>query len=397
MRNKYFFVIVLLLESFQGYSLSDKAKISILTLEPGNEIYTIFGHTAIRITDETSQIDKVYNFGTFDFSSPFFYIKFLRGNLDYFLSDADFKVFQNSSLKENRRIYEQILDFNYSEKLRIFNGLENCYNSPDRFYKYDFFYDNCATRVRDAIFNSKVIPIKYDTAKFCCQTFRKLIKPYISINYWLDFGINLSLGKAADKIASSNDYMFLPDYILRILDDSQIVITKSIILDAVIDSKSSKISYLSPWLIVTILIITSVWNKTRRLTFGLLTFTFGVIGLILLLMGFLSENSAFQNNFNIFWTLPSLMILFVTRKRLRNWLEMVYISVLLILLIFWNNLPQDFSITFIPWIVILITIQLIDILTINWIKTFANSVYKPLLAAGLRRLSLLGTMVYLDK
>jgi hypothetical protein len=386
MHIKYLFIVVfvLLLGSFQGYSLSDKAKISILTIDPGKKLYTIFGHTAIRITDETTQIDKVYSFGTFDFCFPSFHIALLRGNLDCFLSVADFKVFRNNSLKENRKICEQILDFSYNEKLMLFYSLENCYNSPKRFYKYDFLYSNCATGVRDAIFNSKATPINFDTAKFCCQTFRKLIKPYISINYWLDFGINLSLGNGADKIASSKDYMFLPDYILSILDDSQIVLTKKVLLDPVIDTKSPRLSYLSPWVIVSILIITTFWNKTQRLTFGLVTFAFGVLGLILLFMSFSFKNSVFQNNFNIYWTLPSLLILIVKRKRLRNWLEMAYISQLLMLLIFWNNLPQDFSITFIPWITILITIQSIDILTISRINSFANSVYKPLVAAGLR-------------
>jgi hypothetical protein len=386
MHFKYLFVVVfvLLLGSFQGYSLSEKATISILTIDPGNKLYTIFGHSAIRITDETTQIDKVYSFGTFDFCFPSFHIELLRGNLSCFLSVADFKVFRNGSLKENRKICEQILDFSYNEKQMLFYDLENRYNSPKRFYKYDFLYCNCATGVRDAIFNSKATPINYDKAKFCCQTFRKLIKPYISINYWLDLGINLSLGNGADKIASSNDYMFLPDYIFSILDDSQIVLTKKILLDPVIDTKSSKLSYFSPWVIVSILIITAFWNKTQRLTFCFVTFAIGVLGLILLFMSFLFKNSIFQNNFNIYWTLPSLLILIVKRKRLRNWLEMAYISELLMLLIFWNNLPQDFSITFIPWITILITIQSIDILTIYRIKSFANSVYKPLLAVGLR-------------
>jgi len=276
-------------------------------------------------------------------------------------------------LIEYRKIHEQILDLNQKEKSEVFNYLENCYNSPCRFYKYDIFYDNCATKVRDVIFNAKENGVIYDTSTYCCQTFRQLLKPYVSINYWLDLGINILLGREADRMARVHDYMFLPDYIMSILDDSQIVTDRKIFMDGSgIDTKETRLSYLFPWAIILILIITSLWIKTRRLAFIITTFVIGINGLFILTVSLISENSAFANNFNVYWTLPALVILFVKKDHLKNIIEAVYITVLILLLLFWNKYPQDFSIAFIPWIILLITIQLIDIQIIRKITTFVN-------------------------
>ncbi len=101
---------LVLLNSVSGFELTEQSRISILTVDPGQELYTIFGHTAIRVTDETLKIDRIYNFGTFDSSSPFFYIEFLRGNLNYFLSISDYNTFFRNTIDEKRKIDEQILN-----------------------------------------------------------------------------------------------------------------------------------------------------------------------------------------------------------------------------------------------------------------------------------------------
>ena len=153
MKHALFLFIIWLvnLHPVAGSELTGKSRISILTLDPGKEMYTIFGHTAIRVRDETLGLDRVYNFGTFDASTPFFYLKFLQGDLNYFLSITDFDYFFRNTVDEKRSIVEQILNLTYPERQKIFNTLERQYHSNARFYKYDFFYDNCATRVRDIV------------------------------------------------------------------------------------------------------------------------------------------------------------------------------------------------------------------------------------------------------
>ena len=165
------FACLVFLIPASGAELTERSRISVLTVDPGKELYTIFGHTAIRVTDEKLKIDRVYNFGTFDAGSPFFYIEFLRGDLNYFLSISDYNTFFRNTVSEKRRIVEQVLQLTYPERLRIYTVLEKQYQSNARFYRYDFFYDNCATRVRDVIFNSSPSSFNYDTTQFCCKSF----------------------------------------------------------------------------------------------------------------------------------------------------------------------------------------------------------------------------------
>jgi hypothetical protein len=366
MRNIAFIIVLLFLSRICGYCLTENSRISILTAEPGKELYTIFGHTAIRITDETLQIDKIYNFGTFDFSSPFFYIKFIRGNLDYFLSVSNFGSFKYYSRLEHRRIFEQILHLSQAEKVSMYNNLERCYNSSDRYYKYNFFYDNCATRVRDVILDTGRDILRYDTSQFCCLTFRQLIKPYISKNYWIDLGVNLVLGRQADRNASSVDFMFLPDYIRAILQNSGITGISTILLDySDVSGNNRKNSLLLLWLIVGFISCLLIIKKTQRIAcigFNLLV---GMVGLILLFLGMVSENPAFMNNLNILWTLPALIIVLIPYARMRKAAQIIYIFLLLGVPAFGQIFSQAFSATFIPWILLLIAMQVIDL---QWIK-----------------------------
>ncbi len=350
-----------LLIQISGFALSNNSRISVLTSDPGIEYYTIFGHSALRVTDDSLGIDRVYNFGTFDFSEPYFYMKFIKGNLKYFLSISDFKTFMSYSYLEKRKIHEQVLDLNLIERSKIFNNLERCYNSPDRYYIYDFYYDNCATRVRDFIFKSTEQQISFDSNQYKNKTFRQLLEPYIAGNYWIDFGINLVLGRKSDKIARPDDYMFLPFYIMSILQTTSIVKEQKIILDASESiGKSYNYSYLSPWIIVVILLLLSVWSKSRKIVFYTVMSVVGFAGLLLLAIGFYTDNAAFSNNMNVLWTIPSILVIAIPCKNINSIIKGCYILLLVLLLLFRNSLPQEMSSTFIPWMLCLILILLFD-------------------------------------
>jgi len=355
-----------MIASETGFCLTENSKVSILTSEPGNELYTIFGHTAIRITDDSLNIDRVYNFGTFDFNSSFFFLKFLKGNLDYFLSIDDFANFLSNSQLEQRKVYEQKLNLNFNERLRLFNRLESQYNSDDRYYKYDFFYDNCATRVRDAILTAKTDPIEYDANSYCCLTFRQLLIPYISKNYWIDFVINISLGKETDRTAKPTDYMFFFYYTMHILQDARILNKKSTLVDAPISNITNfNYSHVSVWLSASLIILMSLIAKYRKAIFYVFISLVGLIGLILLTVSLVSDNPAFSSNFNVIWTIPSLLVLLIRNRQINDIIKLFYISLLISMSLFWTMLPQDFSITFIPWIITLIIILMIDL---QWIQ-----------------------------
>jgi hypothetical protein len=345
-----------------GFELTVQSRISILTVDPGKELYTIFGHSAIRVKDEALNFDKIYNFGTFDSSSPFFYIEFLRGDLNYFLSLSDYNTFFRNTVNEKRRIVEQLLDLSYPERKEMYNALEKQYQSRDRFYRYDFLYDNCATRVRDVIFNTSRTKLNYDTSQFCCKTFRDLLRPYLTRNYWIDLGTNLALGMGADRRARSKDFMFLPDYIRLILHQTTLVEREQTLLEKPFSKiRKFNYSYLSPWIFLTVLLYVFFRVEYRGLILKAYLVTFSIVGLILFLVTSISVNKTLSGNLNIWWTLPSLALLIVRNEQINYVFEIIYCT-FLVLLIFagWIMIP-GFSFTFLPWMITMAILLIADI------------------------------------
>jgi hypothetical protein len=174
--------------------------------------------------------------------------------------------------------------------------------------------------------------------------------------------VNIALGKNADKIASPNDFMFLPYYLMSILKDSQIANNENIIVNVpVTPHRRFNFSFISGWIIALIIIFLSFLNKSRRIILYVYLSVIGFIGLILLTISFVSENTAFSNNLNIVWTAPSFLVLLFYTRQINEVFKLIYISLLVLLILSWNIIPQDFSTTFIPWILTLIVVLLLDL------------------------------------
>ena len=123
-RHLIYTVALFLFSSFsfsQSKQLSEQAQVSLITYGTGEEVYSVFGHSAIRIYDPENDIDWTYNYGTFDFSTPHFYSKFVRGNLNYFLTISDFKRAINFYKRENRFVDEMVLNFTSVQKQKLFH------------------------------------------------------------------------------------------------------------------------------------------------------------------------------------------------------------------------------------------------------------------------------------
>ncbi|MBL7807773.1 MAG: DUF4105 domain-containing protein, partial [Saprospiraceae bacterium] len=146
-------LLFLLLLPFAGIAqtLSDSAQISLMTVAPGEFVYSTFGHSAIRVKDPGTRFDRCYNYGTFDFEQPNFLLKFCQGKLLYNLDIESYRSFEYGNLQDRRTMQEQVLNINQEQKQRLFDLLQENYKEENRYYKYDFFYDNCATRIRDIV------------------------------------------------------------------------------------------------------------------------------------------------------------------------------------------------------------------------------------------------------
>lgn len=361
-----FLPILFLLMSFNASALSQDAQISLITQDAGDEMYAYFGHTAIRIKDDSLNIDQVYNYGTFDFNTPNFYIKFIRGDLDYCLSIDDFDYFVYFSSETKRTIHEQVLNLTYEEKVNMITLLETCYTTSARYYRYDFLKNNCATKIRDIIEDATNKRIDFDESGFKGKTFRQLLKPFVSKNYWIEFGINIAMGMKTDKPATPSDYMFLPVYIYDFLEGSEYAQKSVILLDASPKTeKGFNFSYLSPWIIVLLLIGLSFIPKTRKPVLYFVSIIFTLLGLLLLFMDLYSLHPAIGSNLNTLWTLPAIVLILFRKRKFNDYLKLAYILIIVLFIALQTILPQQLSFTFIPWMIMLLVVSLLDLQVIK--------------------------------
>ena len=191
---------------------------------PGEELYSTFGHSALHVTDSVTNKDIVYNYGTFYFYEPGFYIKFVRGKLLYYLSTDDFQSFQNENQADNRGITEQVLNLTCPQKQNIIMLLKANMMAQNRGYKYDFTFDNCTTRLRDLVEKATDSTIHFGDVLKDNVTFRQLIYKYLNNNdkQWSKLGIDILLGSKMDVNASPYEVMFLPDYLMNTFDSSTV-------------------------------------------------------------------------------------------------------------------------------------------------------------------------------
>ena len=219
-------ILCLLLVLSLGVSaqqLSENAFASLITCGPGSDFYTSFGHTALRICDSAQEADLVFNYGTFDFSTPHFYAKFAKGILQYRLSVSDFESFMSEYIYEGRAVYEQRLMLSREELEKLLAALQLNYLPENRYYAYDFFLDNCATRVRDQIGNALTERTFYpqNTEKENLS-YRQLLHPAMDGELeWWKLGIDLVLGARCDRKVPTFQYMFLPFHLKNQTDTNR--------------------------------------------------------------------------------------------------------------------------------------------------------------------------------
>jgi hypothetical protein len=356
--------------------LSDKATVSVLTCGPGSELYSAFGHSAFRIHDPVLQLDKIYNYGTFDFNAPNFYLNFAKGKLIYQLSTASFIRFIREYNYENRWVKSEELNLTAADVQKVYNFLENNAKPQNKYYRYDFFFNNCATKIETIIQHILKDKVQFTTNFIKTnKTHRDLIADYTQNFKWAKFGIDLALGSVIDKEAKKEDYNFLPDYIFKTFQNATIItnnnqkepLVKKTRL--ILSSKKIKQHYnlFSPSIIlflISLLIALITYSnykhktRTKILDFSLY-FSTGLIGVVVLLLWFATSHTATYKNLNFLWAFaPNLIVAFVVLKnKIPNWI-ITYNKILLLLIaltfIIWILKIQVFNLALIPFIFVLI-------------------------------------------
>ena len=295
-------------------------RISLVTCGPGDEeVWEVFGHTAIRIVDSAAHTDMVYNYGTFSFG-PDFEVQFMRGKLLYCLSVYPFNLFLQEYIDAKRSVTEQVLLLDGKQKERIYSFLQWNSLPENKNYKYDFFFDNCATRIRDIFSDVFGKGFRYGNVLPPGKplSFRDIINKYFYRDHWTRLGINILLGSRIDKVMTNADIMFLPDYLRdgvagATVNGNKVATDSIMMLPGTAPSSSGIDQPLILTSLIALLTIAGLSIKRLRILgkimSSLLMLVTGLLGCLIIIMWFGTDHQGCGNNLNILWCLPLNVIL----------------------------------------------------------------------------------------
>lgn len=342
---------------------------------PGQELYDKFGHSAFRIKDSLAGVDVVFNYGVFNFDTPNFYLKFARGKLDYELGTSYFHDTYHAYASENRWIKEQVLNLNKEEKQAVSDFLWTNALPENKYYKYDFFFDNCATKIRDVLQLALGDKLEYHEEHIdTVYSFRELIRKNLNTNSWGSLGIDIALGAVVDRQAKPIEYQFLPEYVYEgaahatIQHGNQkeplIKTEKTLFENNPVKEKGNFL--ISPLMIFSFIALAILFityrdskNKTRtRWLDGMILFLTGIVGVLLFLLWFATDHTATANNYNLLWAFPLSVFFFYAVFGFKPSVivrRYVFFLILLIVLlaIHWITGVQSFAIGLLPLVIAL--------------------------------------------
>lgn len=338
-------------------------RISLLTCTPGKELYSSFGHSALRVVDSTNGYDLVFNYGTFEFDDEF-YGNFVKGKLLYYVDTSSIDYFLSEYDYFRRGVTEQTVNISCEEKQKLVDLLFENIKPINRQYRYDFNYDNCTTRLRDMLEKAAddTLQIKNIVPNPGSTTFRHLIHSYLDRGgqQWSKLGIDMLLGNPIDKKITNREAMFLPDYLLMAFDSSvlngQPVVGEKKVLLNYFDAYKTK-SGITPFLVfgvlfLVVLVLSFITRSKWSLFFKIFDFffflTLGMIGIVILFMWFATDHAMTRNNFNLLWALPTHLpiafMLFSKKKWINAYFRFIFFYTIA-LLVAWFFLPQQFNAT----------------------------------------------------
>jgi hypothetical protein len=309
---KKIFICILLVSSIynsfgQDVVLSKNARISVLTCGTGNESYSLFGHTVIRVSDMDNNLDVIYNYGVFDFDTPNFVMQFTKGDLNYYIANNRYVDFINQYAYEKRDVYEQELNIPLTLKQELFDNLAQSLLSEERLYQYKFIDNNCTSKVVDIInktLKAKVIIKKVDTD----LTYRTILFPYFDNHFYEKLGTSIIFGRKVDQMGTK---IFLPFELQKNLkliqyQDQPLCGENKAIL---VFEKEIPTSWWNNCYTYLLLLGFVILINKKAINFIYLLII-AVLGLLFTFLGFYSSHQELGYNYNILLFNPALLILF---------------------------------------------------------------------------------------
>ena len=308
---------------------------SVLTCSPGDEAYSLYGHTALRYRDSAKGTDIVFNYGCFDFSAPNFVWRFTLGETDYFVACIQYRDFLPEYARRGSAVIEQRIDLTPEQEKALVRALaENCL-PQNRVYRYRYLDNNCTTKVRDmlyAVLNGDVLYAPVESEGKSC---RDALHEFVAPHPWFGFGIDLLLGREVDEPASREALQFLPLNFMADLENASLVAG-----DGTTKRLVSGTKYLLQENKPATMVVMLCELRRRKTYWGLdvvLMLLQGVPGLLILFMWLFSEHPAVDNNMLIILLNPIALVLLpvmVHRIRKHRSMGIAWVQVVLVGLFF---------------------------------------------------------------
>lgn len=373
--KKHLFLFLLVLCYFpvqaQKLPLDKSANISLLTVSPSDdEVYTVYGHSALRVQDTVRKIDHVFNYGIFSFAKPNFIYRFAKGETDYRLGVQLFRDFLIEYEMRGSEVTEQILNLDSVEKARIWEALLINNEPQNQEYRYNFFFDNCATRPAALVekYVTGTIRIPETGEK---QTFRDLINYCTRNKPWLTFGCDLALGSPTDRIITPHEKLFLPVFLKEAFGkavvtgrdgrERNLVRSTRILTENGINETEETSGVLTPnvccWAFFFVIFVITLIEWRRKTYFRvvdcILFFMAGIGGVVLFFLCFISTHPCIWPNWSIVWLQPFdlvAVILFAVKKfrKAAYYYHFINFAALTLMLAGWHFIPQHLNPAFIP-------------------------------------------------
>ncbi|MCD8287647.1 MAG: DUF4105 domain-containing protein [Porphyromonadaceae bacterium] len=365
MKKLYSLLLYLCITLSVTAKAGDTLYVSLLTAAPGSQAYELFGHTGIRIRD------IVFHYGLFDFSAPHFFYRFTKGETDYSIGAESYRDFIYSYVSRGSTVYEQELLLSKAEAERLCDTLLTNMRPENRIYRYNFLFDNCATRPRDKIEHCLSGPVDYEVSDTAIVTFRQLIHRQTVNNPWLTFGIDLALGAPLDHPIPYHQQMFLP-YILQEAVGKAVIREEGDTIRPLVGesyeytgipgmAEENTPTPFTPTVVCTLLFLLILLFSIGEYRYGhhirlpdyLIFGLYGLAGCLLFFLIFISIHPATSPNYSALWCHPFLWVIalceaFAPKRRFTTQLMSLLLLVSIGVFVAMWFLPQVFNPAFYP-------------------------------------------------
>lgn len=322
MKSAIFSLILMLLSTVARAEM----KVELLTIEPGPEVHQLEGHTELRFYDPARAIDQTASWGVFDFDSPGFLYRFVKGETDYMAVAYDYPAFLISNAMAGRRVVAQTLNLTPDEAERLYSLVTENVKPENRVYRYNYVKDNCATRPLALIEQAVGSPLTIPGDTTVSTTWRREMSRYHANYPWYQFGIDMALGNGIDQPITLKQTCYAPvalnGYVGRALrpDGSPLVAGEpKVVLSGTPEGHPASPTpwFLTPLAVGFYLLIFTVYltlnpkkhYRLNRAWLCLLYSVAGVCGLVLTYLIFVSTHEATSPNWLYLWLNPLAFIM----------------------------------------------------------------------------------------